>query len=55
MTLEAVETDLTATDVPEDELWDIEEFRRYKVRLVNDDSMSEIVDFEEWKRKHMND
>lgn len=37
-------------DVPECELWDIEEFERYKVKLINNDGMGEIVDFGEWKK-----
>ena len=39
MTIEATETNLTAADVPEYELWDISEFERYKVRLINNDGM----------------
>lgn len=50
MTIEAVETKLTVSDVPEDELWSIEDFRRYKVKLVNNGGMGEIVDFEKWKK-----
>ena len=51
MRIEAVETNLTVTDVPGDELWGIEGFRRYKVRLINNDGMGEIVDFEKWKKE----
>lgn len=51
MRIEAVETNLTVTDVPEDELWDIEEFKRYKIRLINNDGMGKIVDFEEFRKK----
>ena len=50
MTIEATETNLTVANVPEYELWDIEEFERYKVRLINNDGMGEIVDFGEWKK-----
>lgn len=50
MTLEATETNLTATDVPTDELWDIGEFERYKVKLINNGGMGEIVDFGKWKK-----
>lgn len=49
MTIEATETDLTVADVPADELWDIREFERYRVRLING-GMGEIVDFGEWKK-----
>lgn len=51
MTIEATETDLTAADVPEYELWDISEFERYKVRLINNDGMGEIVDFGEFRKR----
>jgi hypothetical protein len=50
MTIEATETNLTAADVPECELWDIEEFERYEIRLINNGGMGEIVDFGEWKK-----
>lgn len=53
MTIEAVETDLTVTDVPGDELWSIEEFRRYKVKLINNGGMGEIVDFEEFRKRKL--
>lgn len=51
MTIEAIETNLTDTDVPEDELWDISEFKDYRVKLINNGGQAEIVDFEEWKSK----
>ena len=51
MTIEATETDLTAADVSECELWDIDEFERYKVRLINNDGMGEIVYFVEFKKR----
>ena len=47
MTIEAIETNLTATDVPEDELWDLEEFKDYRVKLINNGGQAEILDFEE--------
>lgn len=46
MTLEAVETDLNDADIPENELWDLKEFSKYKVKLVNNSGKAEIVDFE---------
>ncbi len=49
MEIEAVETDLTMNDVPESEVWDIEEFEHYKVKLINNGGQAEIVDFDEWK------
>ncbi len=50
MTIEAVETDLTTEDVPGDELWNLEEFSRYKVKLINNNGMGKIIDFVEWKK-----
>ncbi len=50
--LEAKETDLSVGDVPESELWDIEEFEDFKVRLVNGDRMGEVIDFGEWVERH---
>lgn len=47
MSIEASETDLTINDLPEDEVWDLEEFKRYKVKLVNGSDMGEIVEFGE--------
>ena len=51
MEIEASETDLTINDVPEDEVWDIEEFRNYKVKLVNNGGKAEIVDFEKFRKE----
>ncbi len=52
MTVEAVETDLTINDVPGSEVWDIGEFKYYKVKLINSGGNAEIIDFEDWKEKH---
>lgn len=49
MTIEAIETKLTAADVSEDELWDSSEFKDYRVKLINNGGQAEIVDFEKWK------
>lgn len=48
MMIEAVETKLTATDIPEDELWDISEFRNYHIKLINNGGHAEIIDFVKW-------
>ena len=53
MTIEATETGLTSADVPECELWDIGEFERYKVRLINNGGMGEIVDFEKFRKRKL--
>lgn len=53
MTVEAIEMNLAVNDVPEDEIFDLEFFKNYKIKLVNKSGGAEIVDFEEWKRKKM--
>lgn len=50
MAVEAVQTGLAINDVPENEVWDISEFRDYKVRLVNNGGKAEIIDFAEWRQ-----
>lgn len=52
MTVEAAQTDLSIDDVPESELWDISEFKDYKVKLINNGGQAEVVDFEDWKEQH---
>lgn len=52
MKVEAVETNLTVNDVPESEVWDIGEFKDYKVKLINSGGQAEIIDIAEWKEKH---
>ncbi len=51
MEIEAEQTNLTVDDVPEDEMWDLEEFKRYKVKLINGSGKAEIVDFEKFKKE----
>ena len=50
MKIEATETNLTVDDVPEDETWDLEEFKNYKVKLINGSGKAEIVDFEKFRK-----
>lgn len=51
MEIDAVQTDLTNVDVPEDELWDFSFFEDYKIKLINNGGLAEIVDFKKWKRR----
>lgn len=51
MTIEAIQTNLTAEDVPEDELWNFSFFEDYKIKLINNGGLAEIVDFKEWKSR----
>lgn len=52
MTIEATEIDLTVDDVPECEVWDLAEFKNYKVKLINNGGKAEIVDFGEFKNRN---
>lgn len=51
MTVEAVQTGLTVNDVPKSEVWDISEFKNYKVKLVNNGGKAEIIDFADYKKR----
>lgn len=48
MTIEAIETKLTAINIPEEELWNISEFRNYQIKLINNGGQAEIIDFVKW-------
>ena len=51
MEFEDEQTDLTVDDVSECELWDIREFKNYKVKLINGSGKAEIVEFEDFKKE----
>ena len=48
LTIKAIETDLSIADVPENELFPVEELREFRIRLCNGGGMRDIVDFAEW-------
>ncbi len=52
MTIGAVETDMMVGDVPADEVWDIEEFKNYKIKLINNGGQAEIIDLSKWKNRN---
>lgn len=52
LAIEATETDLVINDVPENEVFTIEELREYRIRLVNGDGVAKIIDMAEWKKEH---
>ena len=52
MSVEATETNLALVDLREDEVFDFEFFKNYKVKLVNNAGNAKIIDFEDWKNKN---
>lgn len=43
LTIEAIETDLAISDVPESELFPIEDLREFRIRLCNGDGDNRYV------------
>lgn len=58
MKVEAAETDLTKNDVPKSEVFPVDDFREFRIRLINGDSdgmgevSGDVIDFAEWLRTH---
>lgn len=53
MTIRAVETK-TAASVPQNEIFCLDELKEFKIRLINNDGMADIVDFGVWKKNKNN-
>lgn len=51
MSAEAVETDLSPTDVSEDETFDISDFKDFRLKLINKKPIAEIVKLEDYKKR----
>lgn len=51
MEIRAVESLSSVASIPDDEVWDIEEFKNYKITLINNGGRAEIVDFNAFKSK----
>lgn len=57
MIIEATRTDLAISDVPGNEVFPVEEFGEFRIRLINGDGgdrsqMDNVVDFVEWVKVH---
>lgn len=48
LTIEAIETDLSIGDIPENEVFPINELGEFRIRLHNGGWMGTVVDFMEW-------
>jgi len=44
LTIEAIETDLSVADVPESEVFPLEEFGEFRVRLINGGVVGWVID-----------
>lgn len=53
LTIEAVECDLDVSDVPEEEVFHLEDFSEFKITLRN--GRGKVVDFEEYVKRNRND
>lgn len=53
MAITAVELNTPAADIPEDEIWDLDFFKDYHIKLINKSGQAEIVDFTEWKKRNV--
>ena len=53
LAITAVELNTPAADIPEDEIWDIDFFKDYHIKLINNVGQAKIVDFTEWKSKNV--
>ena len=53
MTIEATRTDLSIADIPENEVFPVDEFGEFRIRLINDDGRGDVADFAEWIKGHI--
>lgn len=51
MSAEAIEIDLSPADVPEDETFDISDFKDFRLKLINRKFAAEIVDLGDYKKR----
>lgn len=48
--IEAAETELSTDEIPENELWDIEELGQYQIKLLNRQRKIKIINIDQWKQ-----
>ena len=49
MTIRAVETTISAASIKDKEIFDIGCLKEFKIKLINNGEMADIVDFDEFK------
>ena len=54
MTIRAVEIIDTAAHIPHNEIFGLDELAEFKIKLINNGEMADIVDFGTWKRNKHN-
>lgn len=50
-TIRAAETDIPPSEVPEQEIFDIFDFEEFKITLINNYGLGEVIDFEKFRQK----
>lgn len=52
MSITAVEISLPAASLPEEEIWDLNFFGDYKIKLINNGGQAKIINFFDYKSKN---
>lgn len=52
LTIEAIETTLSIANVPKNEVFPVEEFGEFRVKLHNGGGIGEVIDFAEWVKRN---
>ena len=48
--IEAIECNLDISNISEEEIFNIEQFKDFRIKLVNGGDRGETINFEEWKK-----
>lgn len=48
--IEAAETELSIAEIPDNELWKIEELEQYKIKLINSQKRIKVINIDQWKQ-----
>ncbi len=50
-TIRAAETEISPGEVPTQEIFDIFDFKEFKITLVNNHGLGEVINFEKYRQK----